>query len=175
MNDQHTNPGFTIDEDPVLDQLLASLEHFAPARGFEDRVMGNVITPAPRWLQRVQARGHALVQHGRGWWFLGGLTGVSAISASAIVALLILNAAAVRESLDGILTAVGMPLWRGMLGIAAETARDIGSLINSVSVSASVILAAGASVVFVLVFNTWAICRLMRPVRAKGVEFNVSR
>jgi len=175
MNDQLTDPGFTIEEDPVLDQLLASLEHFAPAPRFEDRVMGNVITPAPRWLQRVQARGHALVQHGRGWWFLGGLTGVSAISASAIVALLILNAAAVRESIDGTLTGVGLPLWRGMLGIAAETAREIGLLIGSVSVSASVILAAGASVVFVLVFNTWAIYRLMQPARAKGVEFNASR
>ena len=175
MNDQPTDPDCTIDEDPVLDRLIASLEHFAPAPGFEDRVMRHVSTPAPRWLQSVRARGHVLLQHGRGWWFLGGLTGASAISASAIVALLILNAAAVREYLDGILTGVGLPLWRGMLGIAAETAREIGLLIGSVSVSASVILAAGASVVFVLVFNTWAIYRLMQPVRAKGVELNASR
>jgi len=175
MNDQLTDPGSPTDEDPVLDQLLASLEHFAPAPGFEDRIMRNVVTPAPRWLQRVRDRGRSLVQHGRGWWFLGGLTGASAISASAIAALLVLNAAAVGETLDGILNSVGLPLWRGVLGLAAGTAREVTSVINSVSVSASVILAAGASVAFVLVFNTWAIYRLMQPVQAKRVEFNASR
>ncbi len=175
MNDQLTDPGLPTDEDPVLDQLLASLEHFAPAPGFEDRVMRNVVTPAPRWLQRVQDRGRSMLQHGRGWWFLGGLTGASAISASAIAALLVLNAAAVGETVDGLLTGVGLPLWRGVLGIAAGTAREVTSVINSVSVSASVILAVGASVAFVLVFNTWAIYRLMQPVQAERVEFNASR
>lgn len=175
MSDQITDPDFTIDEDPVLDQLTASLEHFAPAPGFEDRVMMRVITPEPRWLQSIRARGHTLVRQGRGRWLLGSLTGATAVSASVIVALLILNAAEVGEYVTGILGSVGLPLWRGTLGIAAEAVREVQSLVGWVSVSASAVFAASASVVFVLVFNTWALYRLMQPVRARGVELNASR
>ena len=76
MNDVTDMPD-PLDHDPVLDRYLARLGHYAPAPGFENRVLANVYVPAPRWLQALRERARSLVETKRVWWLAGGFAASS--------------------------------------------------------------------------------------------------
>ena len=40
-----------LDEDPEVERALTGLGRFSPRQGFEDRVVGFVRVPLPRWLR----------------------------------------------------------------------------------------------------------------------------
>jgi len=58
------------DDDPETDRLLAGTGRFSPQRGFEDRVVGRVQVPAPRWVRGIRERGQALTSGVTGWTVL---------------------------------------------------------------------------------------------------------
>jgi hypothetical protein len=59
------------DDDPEADRLLAGLGRFSPQRGFEDRVVGRVRIPLPRWLRSMRQYFRGLTSGVTGWTVLG--------------------------------------------------------------------------------------------------------
>lgn len=58
------------DDDPDTDRLLAGIGRFSPQRGFEDRVVGRVQVPLPRWLRSVRQYLRGLTSGVTGWTVL---------------------------------------------------------------------------------------------------------
>ncbi|UCG85328.1 MAG: hypothetical protein JSW71_15520 [Gemmatimonadota bacterium] len=172
MRDRTDKNSAAVDDDSVLDRALASLGRFSPTPGFEDRVMARVGTPAPMWIQRLKCRGRFLAETGRLWWLLGGVAGTLALSLSGFVTLVVLNGAGVRESLNSLLTAVGLPAWRALLGVTVQVTQDACSLINSVALPGAIWAAIAVGGSLTLLFNTWMICRLTQPAKARTVKLN---
>ncbi len=144
------------EEDPVIDGYLASLQHYSPSQGFDDRVMAQVFTPAS----------------GRVWWLLGGLSGAYAVSLSLIVTLIALNTAGVGSFISSLLSNVGLPAWRAFLGMAAGIARSAYSVFSTTTVSGQIVLAAAATLTVLFVFNGWMLYRLMQPVQVVRIARN---
>jgi hypothetical protein len=171
------DPGETrraaTDESPALDRALASLPHFTPAAGFEDRVMAQVFTPAPMWIQQFRHWRDSLADTGRLRWLLGGLIGAAAVSMSALAAFVALNGAATRDSLGQFLTVVGLPIWRALLGFAAQVVADICVVAGSVAFPGGVWLAMGVGGCVTLMLDVWILLRLMQP--ARMVKLNEPR
>jgi hypothetical protein len=162
------------DEHVMLDRQLALLQHFSPASGFEDRVMAQVLTPAPSWLRALKRRGQALADTGRLWWLLGGLAVASMFSICVVSVVIALNAGAVTASLGDLYAQVGLPTWRAMLGVAVHTARGIYSMVNSATLSGQVIAAVLISLVLVLTSNAWILHRLLQPAPVERVKPDVA-
>ena len=174
MNDRTDSNRSRETEDGMLDRQLASLKHYSPAPGFEDRVMAQVFTPTPNWIRGIKRRGRALVDTGRLRWLLGGLAGASVCSMCVVSALVALNAGAVAASLNSLFAQVGLPAWRALLGMTAHAVRDASSLINSVTLSGQVVAAVLASLVLIVTFNAWILHRLIQPAEVEKVKFDVS-
>ena len=174
MNDRTYSNRSREHDDVVLDRQLASLKHYSPAPGFEDRVMSQVFTPAPNWIRGIRRRGRALAGTGRLRWLLGGLAGASVFSMCVVSTLVALNAGAVAASFNSLFAQVGLPAWRALLGMTAHAARDASSVINSVTLSGQVVAAALASLVLIVTFNAWILHRLMQPAEVEKVKFDVS-
>jgi hypothetical protein len=58
------------DDDPETDRLLAGVGRFSPQRGFEDRVVGRVRVPLPRWLRGLRRYLGGLTSGVTGWTVL---------------------------------------------------------------------------------------------------------
>ena len=174
MNDRTDSNRSREAEDVMLARQLASLKHYSPAPGFEDRVMAQVLAPAPNWIRGVKRRGRALADTGRLRWLLGGLAGASVFSICVVSTLIVLNAGAVSASFNSLFAQVGLPAWRALLGMTAHAARDASSVINSVTLSGQIVAAALASLVLIVTFNAWILHRLMQPAEVEKVKFDVS-
>jgi hypothetical protein len=172
MEDMTKKPLPPAEEDPVIDGYLASLQHYSPSQGFDDRVMAQVFTPAPRWLQSARTRVRSLVESGRVWWLLGGLSGAYAVSLSLIVTLIALNTAGVGSFISSLLSNVGLPAWRAFLGMAAGITRSAYSVFSTTTVSGQIVLAAAATLTVLFVFNGWMLYRLMQPVQVVRIARN---
>jgi hypothetical protein len=62
------------DDDPETDRLLAGVGRFSPQRGFEDRVVGQVQVPPPRWVKRLREQFRGLTSGVTGWTVLATLS-----------------------------------------------------------------------------------------------------
>jgi hypothetical protein len=58
------------DDDPETDRLLADVGRFSPQRGFEDRVVGQVQVPPPRWVRGLRGYLHRQTSGVTGWTVL---------------------------------------------------------------------------------------------------------
>ncbi len=174
MNDVTDMPD-PLDHDPVLDRYLARLGHYAPAPGFENRVLANVYVPAPRWLQALRERARSLVETKRVWWLAGGFAASSVISITIVTAVVLTNAASVQMLFGLFNSQVALPAWRAMLGIVSGIAYDLYSLFGAANVSTAAFVAVSLSVLAILVFNSWAVYRLMQPARGIRVQANALR
>jgi hypothetical protein len=172
MRDGTENYRAAVDEDAALDRALASLVHFSPAPGFEGRVMARVVTPAPVWIQKLGCRWRSLAESGRLSWLLGGLAAAFAVSVSAAVGTVALNAEAVRQSLNGLFGEVGLPIWRATLGVATRVVQDVYTLVDSVTLPGPVWAALGVGCSLTLVLNVLILRRLMQPAGARAVKLN---
>jgi hypothetical protein len=166
------NDRAAVDDDPILDQALASLAHFSPAPGFEDRVMARVVTPEPMWIPRLRSRSRSTAATGRLSRLAAALTVASTISMSVVIGLVALNAADLKESLNGLLAEVGLPLWRALLGITVRVAQDIYLLVHSVALPGPVWAAIGVGGSLTMVFNVWMLRRLIRPGASEMARLN---
>lgn len=59
-----------LHEDPAVDRALAGLGRFSPRQGFEDRVVGLVRVPLPRWLRGLRTHFEGLTSGVTGWTVL---------------------------------------------------------------------------------------------------------
>ncbi len=175
MEDLTTKPIQPAEEDPVIHGYLASLQPYSPSPGFEDRVMAHVLAPPPRWIRSARVRYHTVVDSGRVWWLLGGLTGAYAVALSIIVTLVALNSASVAAVTGDLLVAVGLPVWREALGVAAGVLRNTYTVVSTTTMSREFLLAAGATLTVVMAFNSWMLYRLMQPPQVVEAPQNVSR
>ncbi len=172
MREGTENDRAAVDDDPILDRALASLAHFSPAPGFEDRVMARVVTPAPMWIPRLRSRRRSLAATGRLSRLAAGLTVASTISMSVVIGLVALNATDLRESLNGLLAEVGLPLWRALLGITARVAQDAYLLVQSVALPGPMWAAIGVGGSLTMVFNVWMLRRLIQPGTSEMARLN---
>lgn len=163
------------EEDPEIHRYLASLPQFSPSPGFDDRVMARVFAPAPRWLQRMRQRWRSLVETGRIWWLLGGVAGAYAVTLASLVVLLALNRAAVESFTSSLLSDIGLPMWRGGLGVLASIIQEAYSVFSATTVSGAASLAAVISLASVLMANGWMLYRFMQPVQIIRITRNGSR
>lgn len=170
-----TNLPEPLDNDPVLDRQLAQLGHFAPAPGFEDRVLANVFVPAPRWVQALRERGRSLIETKRVWWLAGGFAASSVISVTIVTAIVLTNAAAVQTLVGWFNAQLALPAWRTMLGIVSGIAYDLYATLGAVNISTAGFVALSLSVLAILMFNSWAVYRLMQPARGMKAHANALR
>ncbi len=172
MREGTENDRAAVDDDPILDRALASLAHFSPAPGFEDRVMARVVTPAPMWIQRLRSRRRSLAATGRLSRLAAGLTVAFTTSTSVVIGFVALNAADLKESLNGLLAEVGLPLWRALLGITARVAQDAYLLVQSVALPGPMWAAIGVGGSLTMVFNVWMLRRLIQPGTSEMARLN---
>ena len=157
-------------DDAALDRCLETLPVFAPGPGFEDRVLARVMMPAPRWLRTLRRTSHALVDSRRIWWLAGGLAGASAVAVAAVTVLVVTNTAVVGGIVGWATESIGLPLWRAVLGIVSQVARDSYAQLSTLVPSGPRLLAAMLASTAFLTFNAWMVYRLMQPGQAKGAE-----
>jgi len=119
IEDSHTHPQ-PPDPDQALDQLLASLAHFAPGQGFENRVMARV---------RVGAVPAVVPAARRRRWpvLVGPLAGVAAASSTALTAWLALHMGAISAWTVTSLAALAVPMWHTALAWLATLGATTGS------------------------------------------------
>lgn len=175
MENLDMNPQLSADEDPFLDSYLSKLEQFSPRPGFEDRIMAQVRAPAPRWIRQLQAYLRSLADTGRVWWLVGGMATMSFASLTAVVALIATNTADVRTVWDGALTRVLLPSWRAFLGVATDIARSTYSLFEMLAVPQHTLVAVAAVAAVATMLSTWALRRMMQPVRVTTAEVDALR
>lgn len=157
-------------ESSALDRALASLPHFSPAAGFEDRVMARVVTPVPMWIQRLRRWKGDLTETGRMRWLLGGLVAAPAVSLSALAVFVALNGGATLDSLSRLLTVVGLPVWRALLGVTAQVVRDVCAIVSSVALPAGAWVSIGVTACLSLMLDVWILRRLMQPAGVETVK-----
>jgi len=162
------NPQLPADEDPFLDSYLSKLEPFSPRAGFEDRIMAQVLAPAPRWIRQLQAYLRTLAHTERVWWLVGGMATMSFASLTAIVALIATRTADVRTVWDGTLTGVLLPSWRAFLGMATDIVRRTYSLFEILAVHEHTLVAVAAVAAVWTMLSAWALHRMMQPVGSAG-------
>jgi hypothetical protein len=75
------------DDDPETDRLLAGIGRFSPQRGFEDRVVGRVRVPLPRWLRTLRQHLHGLTSGVTGWTVLATFSLATAAAWTSVVVL----------------------------------------------------------------------------------------
>jgi hypothetical protein len=59
-----------LHEDPEVERALTGLGRFSPRQGFEDRVVGFVRVPLPRWLRGLRGYVRSLTSGVTGWALL---------------------------------------------------------------------------------------------------------
>ena len=175
MEDEMADAYVPDDHDPALDELFQTLRSFAPREGFDDRVMARVRVPSPLWLQRLQARGRSLVESSRAKWVARGLVGSSVISITIVVSMLVANSAQVSAFLSSQFGGVVLGTWRGLLGLGSTMVRSLYSVVGAGTVSGMALLGVGMAVTAVMLFNTWALYRLMQPGGAAGYSRDAVR
>ncbi len=151
------------EDDRALDALFQTMRSFSPHPGFEDRVMARVRTPSPVWLQRLQDWGRSIVESRRTRWVARGLVGSSVISITLVVSLLVTNGAEVSAFLGSQFGGVVLGVWRGALGLGSSVIRALYSAVGGGAVSVMALLAIAALGSLAMLFNTWALYRLMQP------------
>jgi hypothetical protein len=175
MEDVTTRAIPPAEEDPVVHRYLASLPQYSPSPGFDDRVMARVFAPAPRWLQGVRQRWWSLVDTGRVWWLLGGFAGAYALALASVLVLVTLHGAAVESFIGSLLSDIGLPMWRGGLGVFAGITQKAYSIFSTTTASGPPSLAAVVSLASVLMANGWMLYRFMQPVQIVRIARNGSR
>jgi hypothetical protein len=133
MSDERHNHPQMPDQDQALDQLLASLAHFGPAPGFEDRVMARVQLGA-RLAPAVPARS----ARRRRWPVLvGPLAGVAAASSTALTAWAAVHFGAIAAWTAESLTALAVPMWHAALAWLGTAGASAGSVLLATALTAS--------------------------------------
>ena len=84
---QDANTPRIPDDDPETDRLLAGIGRFSPQRGFEDRVVGQVQVPPPRWLRGLRERVHGLTSGVTGWTVLATFSLATAAAWASVAAI----------------------------------------------------------------------------------------
>ncbi len=75
-----------LEEDPAVDRWLGGLGRFSPRRDFEDRIIGRVRVPLPRWLKALRDRARGLVSGVTGWTILATFSVVTAAAWGSVIA-----------------------------------------------------------------------------------------
>jgi len=169
------NPQLPADDDPFLDSRLSKLEQFSPRPGFEDRVIAQVRVPTPRWIRQLQAYLRSLADTGRVWWLVGGMATMSFASLTAVVALIATNTTEVHTAWGEAVTRVLLPSWRAFLGTVADIARSTYSLFEVLAVPRHTLVTVAAVTVVATMLSTWALHRMMQPVRVTRAEVDAQR
>lgn len=60
----------TPDDDPATERILDGIGRFSPQRGFEDRIVGRVRVPLPRWVRGMRDYARSLTSGVTGWTVL---------------------------------------------------------------------------------------------------------
>jgi hypothetical protein len=96
MRDEPQAP-VPLDEDPVVDRWLTGLGRFSPRQDFEDRTIGRVRVPLPRWARALRDWAHALVSGVTGWTILATFSTATALAWGSMIAAGVRYRGAVRE------------------------------------------------------------------------------
>lgn len=164
MTDHPNNPPLHPDEDQALDQALASLGLFSPSPGFGDRVMARVRVTAPAPTPALTAA-PAPARRVRRWpALLAPLSGVAALTSTALTALVALNWGAITGWAATAAVSAAVPAWHALLGWLAAASASSGSTL----------LAAGFTVGLAPLIWSLSIMSLAVPVSLFGL-FLVAR
>ncbi len=163
MENHSTGTGFPEAYDANLDNLLATVGRFAPSGGFEDRVMARVSVPNPLWVQRWQYRARALAESTRVRWIARGLVASSVISVTLIATFVATNAAQVSAFFGARFGSLLLGMWRGVLGLGSTALRTLYGAVGAGTASMTVLLGIAIVATVVLLFNSWALYKLMQP------------
>ncbi len=148
------------DPDAKLDRLLDSLPTWDPTPGFEHRVMTSVTVPASSWLAGFSCVVSSFSNKRRLRWFAGAYACTAVIFLTFVSVLVHKNSVMVSNVSDWIVTSVGLPIWRGVLGFIAGFARESLALFAQRQISTSMLLAAGFLSLAFLSFNSWMFYRI---------------
>lgn len=85
MKDEPQVPA-PLEEDPAVDRWLGGLGRFSPRQDFENRVIGRVRVPLPRWLKALRERARGLVSGVTGWTILATFSVVTAAAWGSMIA-----------------------------------------------------------------------------------------
>ena len=133
IEDRHSHPQ-SPDRDQELDRLLASLAHFAPGPGFEDRVMARVHVGA-----RPQAAALARPLRRRRWpAVIAPLAGLAAVSSTALTTRAALHLGAIAAWTVTSLATLVVPMWHAALAWLTVTGASVGSALLAAVFSAGV-------------------------------------
>jgi hypothetical protein len=125
MTDTRNNHPLDPTEDQVLDRHLASLGHFSPSPGFEDRVMTRVRIGAPG---TVAAPATVPAVRRRRWPVVAWpLSGAAALSSSALTAWLAFNFETLATWASAGITSAAVPVWHAVLTWLAAASASLGS------------------------------------------------
>jgi hypothetical protein len=122
IDERHDHPQMP-DQDQRLDQLLASLAHFAPSPGFDNRVMARVRVGA------VPAAAAVARQPRRRRWpaVVAPLAGVAAVSSTALTAWAVVHFGAIAAWTTMSLAALAVPMWHAALAWLATAGASASS------------------------------------------------
>jgi hypothetical protein len=175
MTDASQTPVF--DDDPQLDSTLRSVARFSPRQGFEDRVVGRVLVPLPRFLRRLRDSWRATVSGVTGWTLLATFSLATAAAWGTAIAAGVRYAPDVRYAVPWTSGEFRQLLAEGLresyaTQVAAEWASAIQLQIAGAGLPLRALLAGYGMLVIVSAVALW---RLMaEPARAKGT-INVVR
>jgi hypothetical protein len=129
MTDTRNNHPHDPMEDEVLDRHLASLGRFAPGPGFEDRVMARVRVGAQ---VAAAAPGAVPAVRRRRWPVVAWpLTGVAALSSTALTAWLAFNFETLAAWATAGIVSAAVPAWHAVLAwLAAASASGSAALVR---------------------------------------------
>lgn len=162
-------------EDPIVHGYLASLETFGPRVGFADRVLADVIRPAPAWVRWVRHVYRTVFNRETRWvWALGGAAS-AAFSFAVYFSLAVTHWDQV-QSAWATFVRTGLPdAWRSFAGISASAATTLLSVAEPLATLTRLWPAAVGGSLLVMMVSAWGLRRTVREFQTERMPFRAAR
>lgn len=162
-------------EDPLVHGYLASLTSFAPRVGFADRVMADVMRPAPKWLRALRHVYRTVVNRETRWVWALGAAASAAFSFAVYFSLAVTHWGQVRSAWAAFVR-TGLPeAWRAFGSISASTATTLLSVVEPLTTLTHLWPAAAVGSLLVMMGSAWGLRRTLREFQSERIPFRAAR